>query len=435
VKAVIFLIFFLPICAKAQLIITVAGTGVAGSGGDGGPATAAQLYNPNSLVFDKVGNMYITDVANNKIRKVDASGVITTIAGNGSGIYSGDGGQATAAGLATPASIAIDSESNLYTGTVGDYRIRKIGKDGIITTIAGNGSVGFNGDNIPATSAQLYGPYMGFVDNKGDVYFTDRGSNRVRKINTTGIITTIAGNGTNSYSGDNGPATAATLKDPIWPSISPSGDIFIPENYGYRIRRIDPLGVITTFAGTGIVGNDGDGGPATNARFTLPNGVAFDDTGNVYVADFQGGVVRKINAGGIITRLAGNGVAGYGGDGGPATLAQITPNTIALDKKGNVYIADYGNNRIRKLIYGKLSTADLSEINTEVSVLPNPATRELTIKASFFIKEIKIVDAVGQIVYYKGCYASELSISIYDLPCGMYYLNVNDSQVIRFIKK
>ena len=212
-KNIFFLLLFFPLYLQAQLITTVVGTGVAGSSGDGGDCKSAQLLAPNSLVFDKSNNMYITDAGNNKIRKVNIAGIITTFAGSGSGVYSGDGGPAILAGLASPVGIAIDTVGNIYVSTYGDNRIRKISKDGsMITTIAGNGTKGYGADNIPATTSALYGPYMGFVDGSGNVCFTDRGNNRVCKINTTGIITTIAGRGINSHSGDGGPATAATLK-------------------------------------------------------------------------------------------------------------------------------------------------------------------------------------------------------------------------------
>ncbi len=426
---------FLPLYNSAQIITTVVGTGTPGATGDGGSCKLAELYEPNSLVFDKAGNMYITDAGNNKIRKVNTTGIITTIAGTGLQNYSGDGGPATAAELNKPTSIAIDTDGNLYTGTIGDYRIRKISKEGIITTIAGTGSLGYGSDNIPATACDLYGPYMGAVDKMGNIIFTDRGNYRVCKINTAGIITTICGNGTDIHSGDNGPATAATLKDPAFTSISSLGDIFIPEDYGYCIRKIDAAGIITTFAGTGIIGNDGDGGAATAARFTLPNGVAFDDTGNVYIADYQAGVVRKVSPTGIISTLAGNGVVGYSGDGGPAIKAQIMPNAVAVDNNGYLYIADSDNDRIRRVVPSTVGINEVEKLSTNVSIFPNPVTSELFVTASFRLGRVVIVNSIGQAVYTYEYFDTKATVDISALPVGAYLVCVNGTTFRKFIKE
>ena len=372
----LFFLLLLPVFTYGQNITTIAGTGTKGYSGDGSLAVSAEFKSPNSLVFDKTGNLYITDAGNCVIRKLNTSGIITTVAGNGSQGYSGDNGPATLAQLNAPVSIAVDLLGNLYI-SCGDYRIRKVNTSGVITTIAGDGTFGYNGDNIPATSAKLAYPYLGFIDEVGNVFFGDYGNRRLRKINTSGIITTVAGDGTAGSGGDGGPATAAQLRGPCFPYMSLSGDIYIPDNISKKIRKVNKDGIISTFAGGGT---GGDGEPATNAAFGRPNAIAFDNGGNAYISDYAANVVRKISASGIISTITGTGTAGYSGDGGPATAAQVTPNTLTTDKYDNVYIADVDNHRIRKIIYDNHTAVNaVSNGGTGVSIYPNPVRDEVVI--------------------------------------------------------
>ena len=328
-------------------IDTVAGGG-AGGLGDDGPAIAARLSPPRGVAVDGAGNVYIAAVG--RIRKVDALGIITTIVGGGSG-YSGDGGPAIAARVSGPRGVAVDGAGNVYFADSGNNRIRKIdAATGTIATIAGTGVHGFSGDGGPAVEAQISRAGGVAVDGAGNVYFADSGNNRIRKIDAaTGTIATIAGTGVHGFSGDGGPATEAQISRAEGVAVDGAGNVYFADYGNYGIRKVDSSGIITTIAGGGV-GFGGDGGRAVGARLSPPRGVAVDGAGNVYIADSGNDRIRKVNASGIITTIAGTGEEGLGGDGGLAVEAQIhNPFGVAVDGAGNVYIADSGNHRIRKL--------------------------------------------------------------------------------------
>jgi len=332
------------------IITTVAGNGTYGYSGDGGPATNASLWWPSGIAVDANGSLYIADIGNHRIRKVDTSGIITTVAGNGNSVYSGDGGPATNASLRDPADVAVDASGNLYIADRDNQRIRKVDTLGIITTMAGNGTYGYSGDGGPATSASLWLPPDVAVDASGNLYIADSDSQRIRKVDTSGIITTVAGNGTRGYGGDGGPATNASLRYPEGVALDANGNLYIADTRNERIRKVDTWGIITTVAGNGTRGCSGDGGPATNASLRWPWGVALDANGNLYIADMDNHRIRKVDTSGIITTVAGNGTYGYSGDGGPATNTSLWgPYGVAVDASGNLYIADQGNYRIRKV--------------------------------------------------------------------------------------
>jgi sugar lactone lactonase YvrE len=302
------------------------------------------------VVVDTAGNLYIADKSNQRIRKVSTSGIITTVAGNGTWGYSGDGGAATSAMLADPSDVAVDSLGNLYINDWSNKRIRKVDTSGIITTVAGNGIAGYAGDGGAATSAMLSNPFGVAVDAAGNLFIADSGNQRIRKVSTSGIITTVAGNGTYGYSGDGGAATSAMLSDPYGVTVDAAGNLFIADSGNQRIRKVSTSGIITTVAGNGTAGYAGDGGAATSGLLSGPQDVAVDSAGNLYIADTFNSVIRKVSTSGIITTVAGNGTAGYAGDGGAAILAQLyRPFGLAADSSGNLYIADSYNYRIRKV--------------------------------------------------------------------------------------
>ena len=347
-KKVLLFIAILPLAINAQTINTVAGNGTAGYSGNYGPATAAELSNPSGAAYDHSGNLYISDCDNHTIRKVSTSGVITTIAGTGVAGYNGDGIPATTAQLNRPIKIYIDASDNIYFGDLNNHRIRKINTAGIISTVAGNGISGYSGDGVPAIATSLSYPSGVAFDTSGNMYVADYYNFRVRKVNTAGIISTYAGTGVAGYGGDNGPATAAQLNLTFGLVFDHAQNLYLADALNNRIRIISPSGVIKTFAGTGTLGYNGDGIPATAADLQNSAGVTIDPAGNIYIADQFNQRVRKVTAAGMISTVAGSGVAGFFGDGGLATMAKINNcNEITVSPAGNLVICDVTNNRIR----------------------------------------------------------------------------------------
>ncbi len=335
-------------------ISTVAGNGTQGYSGDGGAATSAELWDPYDVAVDSRGDIYIADTFNERIRKVTVStGVITTVAGSTrTAGYSGDGGPATSAELDWPMGVAVDASGNIYIADYYNQCIRKVtASTGIITTVAGDGTQGYSGDGGAATSAKLNLPTGVAVDSSGNIYIADWYNYRIRKVTvSTGIITTVAGDGTGGYSGDGGAATSAELYYPSSVALDASGNIYIADADNYRVRKVTAsTGIITTVAGDGTAGYSGDGGAATSAELDYPYGVALDASGNLYITDVLNERIREVTAAtGIITTVAGDGTQGYSGDGGLATSAELhSPMGVALDLNNNIYFPDIINERIR----------------------------------------------------------------------------------------
>lgn len=340
-------------------IMTVAGGNGRGYSGDGGQARAAQLEYDNEVAVDSAGNVYIADKSNQRVRKVNPStGIITTVAGNGVQGYAGDGGLAVNAELNYPGSIALDAAGNLYIADEGSYHIRKVSATtGIITTIAGTGNYGFSGNGGPATQADMV-PWAIAADAAGNVYVTDQ-TYRITKITaSTGILSTLAGNGTSGDTGDGGAAVNAEVRG-YGIAVDASGSVYFSQISDNVVRKIDAsTGIITQVAGVANccgIGALGDGGPALSATLDFPNGLAVDHAGNLYISEGLHYRVRKVSAStGIITTVAGNGTAGSPGaapigDGGPATSAVITPNNVALDGVGNIYVSDGESYSVREI--------------------------------------------------------------------------------------
>ncbi len=354
---------FLAFCATGLLaqqsgtIQTVAGNGATTFSGDGGAATLSALNVPVDVFADRAGNIFIADQFNHRIRRVTPNGTISTVAGNGSAGYSGDGGLAMDAQLNTPTGVFVDAGGTMFIADVGNQRIRRVDLSGrgIITTVAGNGTKGYNGDGIIPTTASLYNPVRVAVDASGNILIADQSNHRIRRITPGGFITTIAGNGAGTpasggFSGDGGQAIAASLNNPTALAVSGSGVIYFSDQFNHRIRRIALDGTIATVAGNGGAGFSGDGGPATGASLNFPGGLALDVAGNLYFSDDVNFRIRRVAIDGTIATIAGNGTAGFSGDGGPATAASLNGNFgIAVDLLGNIFIADSINNRIRSI--------------------------------------------------------------------------------------
>jgi hypothetical protein len=325
-------------------ITTVAGNGTAAYSGDGGEATNAELSYPVGLAVDVSGDLFIADQVNHRIRKVGTNGIITTVAGNGTGGYFGDGGAAASAELYYPGGVAVDASGNLFIADSYNSRIRKVGTNGIITTVAGTGANGYSGDGGAATNAELYYPYGVAVDAFGNLFIADSSNEAIRKVGTNGIITTVAGIrgssgvGLLAYAGDGGPATNALLYYPRGVAVDVFGDVFIADTYNQRIRKVGTNGIISTVAGNGTNGYFGDGAAATNAELHTPYGLAVDALGNLFIADSTNNRIREVGTNGFITTVAGN-------------AAELNlPYGVVVDASVNLFIADTHNQRIGKAV-------------------------------------------------------------------------------------
>lgn len=341
--------------SKAQLISTIGGTGTPGFNGDGITAITAELNYVGGVAVDDSGNVYIADYSNQRIRKIEhGTGIISTIAGTGTGGYNGDNILATSAEVNGPFGVAVDTTGNVYIADAFNNRIRKITySTGMISTIAGTGVSGYNGDGILATTAQVAIPFGVSVDDTNNVYISDLNNNRIRKITvSTGYITTIAGTAVQGYNGDGIDATTAELNGPTHVAFDANGNVYIADYHNNRVRKITKsTGLISTIAGNGTQGYNGDGIDATTAELNQPSELAVDAAGNVYVTDYGNFRVRKIAvSNGYISTYAGTGVQGYNGDGIAATTAELNfPYGLAIDNFGNIYIGDQENNRVREV--------------------------------------------------------------------------------------
>jgi len=340
-------------------ITVIAGTGKLGFSGDGGPAVNAQLALPTGVAEDPTGTLYIADTANNRIRKVvDPTTInsddISTIAGNGTGGYAGDGGPATSAELRAPTGIAVDSAGNVFVADTGNNVVREISAGGTIQTIAGTGkcTTAKPTKTAPALTVSLCAPTGVAVNSAGDVFISNTGQNDVWELLPNGNLADYAGNSDNGLKGNGGPATNAELTAPTALAVDALGNLYIADTGNSEIREVSTSGTITDFAGDGKFGFSGDGGAATSAKLAGPTGLGVDPSGNVYIADTVNDRVRIVS-GGIINTYAGNGKLGNTGNGGPATSAELAlpAGEIAADGSA-VYFADTGNSQVKGVFVG-----------------------------------------------------------------------------------
>jgi sugar lactone lactonase YvrE len=427
------------------MMTTIIGTGTEGYSGDGGLASAATLNLPSDICMDAADNIYIVDHGNKAIRKVHAiSNIITTIAGNGTSSYSGDGGPAANATFIAPGYMCIDQQGNLYISDGGTYHqqmtgsgtVRKINaQTGIITTVAGNGTNGFSGDGGPATAAQLNYPKGIALDAAGNLYIVDRGNNRIRRVDAqSGIITTIAGDGTASVSGDGGPAIAATLNSPTAITITNADDIYFSDNTSFmssQIRKIDAqTGIITNVAGLGTYFMEA--WPAAECHVGGIWGMTHDDYGNIYINDESCSCRRIDSTSGMIYRIAGDTISeGPSPDGPALTQLLYFPLGMCLDPAtGNIIIANSLSSSIKRVTqpdyvpYTPEDPQSVSGANVAavISIFPNPATDRIVVKSATANGFVQVYNATGSIVYQQALSKNETTIDLSQHPAGNYFV-------------
>ena len=433
---------------QAQNIYTFAGngSGAAGYGGDGGYAHSALLQHPSGVATHDYSKVFIADQGNHVIRKVNSQGIITTYAGTDSAGYSGDGGQADSAMLYSPAGIALDAAGNLFIADYYNNVVRRIDvSSGTITTIAGNDTAGYSGDGGAATNARLHYPYGVAVNAAGYIFIADAGNNVIREVTPSGFIQTVAGSGygagrglgAGAYSGDGGPALAAGLDFPTGVATDFLGNLYIADAGNNAIRKVGLSDSISTYVGNGYMNYSGDGGAATAAGLNFPSGIAVDGAGNVYIADQGNNAVRKVDATGKIHTIAGNGTAGYAGDGHPATASLLSaPQGVAVDGSGLIYIADAGNNVVR--IVGNYTVNAVSGQGTRnqdnITVYPNPSSGSFTIEIpEGGMAAIAVSDMLGRIVETSNADAGTAhnnKVAVNNIPAGNYVVKVTVGQNI-----
>ena len=452
---------------SAGIISTLAGTGAFGFSGDSGLATLAKLNQTAGVAVDTLGNVFIADAINNRIRRVDAiTHIITTIAGNSTAGFGGDSGLASAATLYQPSGICFDKSGSLYIGDYGNHRIRKINASGIITTVAGNGSYGWGGNGGQATAAKITPVGEIFIDTTGNIYFTEWTYGTIRMVNTAGIILLVAGDtSSHVYNGDGIPATNAHI-DPFGVAINDSGVICFSDVANNRIRLIDASGIIHTLAGTGIAGNTGDNGPADSAEIHTPNGVAIDHCGSVYLGQVNTPRIRKINFPGTLPSISITTSTSAAPGDTIAVAAAVTHGccpsyTISWMNHGVVfatgvstsYIKGSGTDSITAKLIGcgdtavsalhvvtnsKVGIPIICSSENSVKLYPNPASGELTITATDKMADIAVCNLLGQVILTTECNVEETKVNMVNLRAGLYLVKVtftDGSVIVRKIVK
>jgi len=431
------ILLLLPELLNAQLIYTFAGGGTSGLG-DGGSATTATIDDPNGITFDKYGNFYLSDNLGNRVRKVNSSGIISTVAGNGSGGYYGDFGLADTSCLWQPVDVACDTFGNLYIVDEHNNRIRKVDVlTGIISTIAGTGFSGYSGDNGDATAAMLSSPDGICMDRVGNIYISDMANFRIRKISTDGTIITVVGNGTCCTGGDGGPATSAQLWLPVGLTMDDTGNLFIADYGSKKVRKVDTAGIISTFAGTGSYIYNGDSIAALDANID-PMRIAIGNYNYLYIVDNYNNRVRVVDTLNNIYTVAGNGIDGFSGDDCQADTTELgDPGGITFDYCRNMYVSEVVTPRIRKVAFNPTCALEKTSqlIQNQIAIYPNPASNSLHIDGVESASKYELFNIIGNIEQSGTLQKGRNELPISTLPTGMYLLQLTDEQGRKTMKK
>lgn len=427
---------------QVMIIKTIAGAGEYGFAGDGGPATAAYLYGPTSLAVNSSGDVYFVDFFNFRVRKISTTGVITTVAGNGAHGYTKDTVLATSTPV-NPQAVAVDKHGNLYISDI-DYVIRKVTPVGLIYSVAGSTDSGYAGDGGPAINAKFGGIRGIAVDTSGNIFVADAVNNVVRKISTSGIITTVAGNDTAGFLGDNTLAIHAELDSPYAVAVDHYGNLFISDYKNNVIRKVDTGGIITRYAGMyGVTGYSNIPALAVNSALNTPGNIAVDTAGNLFIPDAYNNVVREVvRSSGIIKTVVGNHTAGFGGDTYTATAANLyTPFGVAVDVYGSIYIADANNQRVREVYNPYLAVPNLYNSNS-TDLFPNPTYGQITLNGLNKADKVSIYDMLGRqaVEGWEVKAEGSQTFDVSSLATGVYLLQVRDANgnkksVTRLIKE
>lgn len=427
------LLLLIAVCSTlsvhAQYISAFAGnSGTSGYSGDGGVAISAKLNSCSGVAVDGAGNIYIADRGNHVVRKISTAGTISTFAGTGTAGYSGNGGAASLATLNMPGSVATDAAGNVYISDIGNNTVRMVNTMGIIRNFAGSGVAGYAGDGDTAHNGRLNAPEGLAVDAAGNVYIADAGNNVIRMVSAgLRLMSTVAGNGLQGYSGDGGSAVLAKLYNPSGVAVDINGNLYIADVINNRVRKVATSGIISTYAGTGTAGNSGNGGAAAAATLRYPSALSVDGAGNLYIADQGNNNIRMVSTSGVITNFAGTSTSGYDGDGGLAVSARLAaPKCVTADGWGRVYIADAGNHAVRVVS----ATASVSGALTsgKIAVYPNPSSGTFTLSMPLVVGsvQVSVLDIMGRVAATKNLSgaATQQLLDFSSLAPGSYILKV-----------
>ncbi len=438
-QVLLFLLVFCAFGVRGQVITTFAGNGMGSYLGENGLATNASLPNPNGGIFDNTGNFYFSlCIAGNRVCKIDTNNIITTLVGNGGGGYSGDNGPAILALVKCPYNVKLDKNKNVYINDFQNARIRKINCiDGIISTIAGTGSLGYSGDGGQATNAMIWANGEICFDKYNNLYIADYGNARVRKIDTLGVITTIAGNGTIGFSGDGMQATNAQVI-PSGLAVDNNNNIYIADPIYNRVRKVNTAGIISTIAGNGSLVYTSDGVPATNCSISpFVLGMNINEN-KLYIGDKYNRRVYSIDYNGILHHIAGNGLTGYNGDGEIATSASIDfPTGISVDKCGNLHIAEGDNFRIRKVLINPVClNLQAEELKSNLDAIhPNPTTSTLQIDNLKTITQYHLYNMLGATIMQGILKPGNNTLPLDALQPGIYMLALIEEEGEKTVHK